>query len=399
MKTQYAPYALIATIGESPQVLTELVWNLAREHHPAMIPEVVHVITTRTGRIAVDSQLLGKQRIEPGKVWVGKERWRQLFAELGVSEPPEISFDVPRVDGDHIDDVRSRFDDLAVASAAFARVRELAQNADLPIVGLLSGGRKTMSARLQEAFSWFGRPTDRLCHVLIEPEDLETAASFFWPGEPAYLDDDERGVHVRITRCDVRFLPMRGVKLADPAVRPSEFPDSWDELERELGRYNMLDTPVANVTVRINARSSHGVEIVVEMEDGYVTNTMLTGKAAVDFLVLCDLLDICRVARERRTVRVARSQLETTETEEVRGAVADVLNATIDAPWGISNARNVLNKALRVPIISRYFGILGSRELGGTHYGWKAELSTVPAFVIDYTFDLPFKHIMLESEP
>ncbi|WP_372807959.1 Fic family protein [Pontiella sp.] len=57
MENQQRKTILVAGIGLSPAVLTNTVWALAHEL-PAVLPDEVVAVTTRTGRECIEKQLL-----------------------------------------------------------------------------------------------------------------------------------------------------------------------------------------------------------------------------------------------------------------------------------------------------------------------------------------------------
>jgi CRISPR-associated protein (TIGR02584 family) len=59
-------------------------------------------------------------------------------------------------------------------------VRELTADPDCAIHASIAGGRKTMGFYLGYALSLFGRPQDRLSHVLVS-SPFESNQNFFYP--------------------------------------------------------------------------------------------------------------------------------------------------------------------------------------------------------------------------
>lgn len=183
---------LLAVSGSSPAIITETVWALAEET-PPVIPDQVVVVTTSNGETALKKQLL-----EPRPEWGGISVWQSLRQSLLgknyardsrlMLDPPVI---VSRSDGATgasrlLEDIRTPEDNAAAAEILLTTVRRFSTDPDHQLLGLLSGGRKTMGALLHAALSLAGRPGDRLLHVLVtEPfEHPKLSPAFFFPGQP-----------------------------------------------------------------------------------------------------------------------------------------------------------------------------------------------------------------------
>lgn len=183
---------LIAVSGASPAILTEAVWALAREASP-VIPDLVVVVTSASGAQSLKSQLL-----TPVAAWQKMTVWqslRQAILGPGHSHECRLTLEAPvivtRADPASgtaipLDDIRTAEDNAAAAETILAAVRRFSTDPDTRLVGLLSGGRKTMGALLHAAFSLAGRSGDRLLHVLVnEPfENPRLNPVFYFPGQP-----------------------------------------------------------------------------------------------------------------------------------------------------------------------------------------------------------------------
>jgi len=100
------PYNLLIATGQSPQVVTETVFELHRAED--LQPASVHVLTTCVGRAYGRVQLLGEPQADParGTAIMGVEdRWPTFCEEiLGRSPengeaPVDLSFHVPEAGG------------------------------------------------------------------------------------------------------------------------------------------------------------------------------------------------------------------------------------------------------------------------------------------------------------
>jgi len=232
---------VLAVLGESPAVLSELLWWLCvREQRP-----VAGIEVWATGR--------GGERL---RKLVDSPAWSELSAQTGplpmlqpVDTPPQAShgFRVhPLLCGDRVlHDVRSQEESAAVAARLHDRVRSI--RADLPdhidLVASLAGGRKTVSAALQTALCLQAGPTDRLVHVLLHAE-LEAAlrregqlTSFCAPG-PRWQALSHVPVDDQVLVYDVLFPRIRQLVPRRLAQALAELPwdKVWPVLDANTGR-------------------------------------------------------------------------------------------------------------------------------------------------------------------
>lgn len=212
--TATAPHAfprrvLLAVMGLTPQVLTETLYALAVQ--PAgggapFVPTEIRVVTTREGRERARLMLLDP---EDG-------RFHQLCAEYGLDRRAiafdEGSFHVVEHSGRPLDDITDDVDNTAVADALSDMVRRLTADDEAAIHASLAGGRKTMGFYLGYALSLYGRPQDRLSHVLVN-EPFSSAQEFYYPpAKPRRLVIRDRPVHTsaaRIMMADIPFVRLR----------------------------------------------------------------------------------------------------------------------------------------------------------------------------------------------
>lgn len=168
----YPRRILLAVSGLTPQVVTETLYALTRQQ-PAFVPTEVHVITTAEGATRLRLALLSE---EPG--W-----FLRLCRDYGL---PPIAFDDSRIHvlrdacGQTLDDIRSPQDNHQAADQISEWVRMLTADPQAALHVSLAGGRKTMGYYLGYALSLFGRPQDRLSHVLVS-EPFESSWEFFYP--------------------------------------------------------------------------------------------------------------------------------------------------------------------------------------------------------------------------
>jgi CRISPR-associated protein (TIGR02584 family) len=201
----YPRRILLAVTGLSPQVVTETLFALAVERQ--WLPTEIRIITTRQGAAkAQDSLLRG------GSGW-----FHRLRSEYGL---PEIAFGAESIriiagqEEKPLEDIRDDADNAAVADFITEQLRELTADPDASLHVSIAGGRKTMGFYVGYALSLFGRPQDRLSHVLV-PLPYESLAEFFYPAPRARSIRDGGGGQLDASRAVVYLGDIPFVRLRD----------------------------------------------------------------------------------------------------------------------------------------------------------------------------------------
>jgi CRISPR-associated protein (TIGR02584 family) len=212
-----APHAyprriLLAVTGLSPQIVTETLYALAIAADPPFVPTEIHLITTSEGaeraRLALLSDKLG---------WF--HRLRHDYAL------PPIAFDSAHIHvlrdaaGQAMSDIRSPQDNLACADYITEQVRTLTAAPDTALHVSIAGGRKTMGFFLGYALSLFGRPQDRLSHVLVS-EPFENTWAFFYPTpyENVIETADKKLADARDARVSLAEIPFVSLRHGLPTA-------------------------------------------------------------------------------------------------------------------------------------------------------------------------------------
>ncbi|NJM12915.1 MAG: TIGR02584 family CRISPR-associated protein [Synechococcaceae cyanobacterium SM1_2_3] len=170
---QYPRRILLCVAGLSPQIVTETLYALAVIGEPRFVPTEIHLLTTADGAERARLTLLSD---DPG--W-----FLRLRQDYGL---PEIRFTLDTLhilrsaDGRLLNDIRQLADNEAIADAITATVRDLTADPHCAVHASIAGGRKTMGFYLGYALSLFGRPQDRLSHVLVS-SPYESNPDFFYP--------------------------------------------------------------------------------------------------------------------------------------------------------------------------------------------------------------------------
>jgi CRISPR-associated protein (TIGR02584 family) len=220
---------LICAAGLTPQVVTETVYALAVAQPTRFVPTEVHVVSTAVGCNSVRLNLLAKDT----------DHFFQLRRDY---ELPPIRFDesclhvIHDVLGSPVEDIRSPADNTAAADALTALVAELTRDDQAAVHVSIAGGRKTMVFYGGYALSLYGRPQDRLSHVLVSKE-FENLHSFFYPSpEPRTIYDKEHRAFdaslAEVTLAEIPFVRMREDLPEDLLSRRTSFSEAVAAAER-----------------------------------------------------------------------------------------------------------------------------------------------------------------------
>lgn len=208
---EYGKRILLAVTGMSPQVVTETLWALAvAEQDTPFIPTEVHVISTDKGANLVRSLLLYD---EPG--WFHRLQRDYRLPEIAFSQ--EHLHVLTDRQGYPMNDIRTPEDNEAAADGITDLVRRFTADPDSALHVSLAGGRKTMGYYLGYALSLYGRPQDRLSHVLVS-EGYESSAEFFYPTPYECMIQTGYGKHQKPMDCAQAKIDMAPI----PFVRLRE---------------------------------------------------------------------------------------------------------------------------------------------------------------------------------
>ncbi|NKN34659.1 CRISPR-associated ring nuclease Csm6 [Marichromatium bheemlicum] len=196
---------MVAVTGLSPQVVTETLFALAVGAPDPWVPTEVRLITTTAGERQARESLLSE---DPG--W-----FHRLVRDYDL---PPIRFDTDCLQvlkdaaGVPLSDIRTHADGLAAADQICALVRGLCADAGCALHVSIAGGRKTMGYSVGHALGLFGRPQDRLSHVLIS-DPFESCREFFYPSPTRRMVATREGMadarDADVSLADIPFLRLR----------------------------------------------------------------------------------------------------------------------------------------------------------------------------------------------
>ena len=361
----FHPYNLLAVLGLAPQILTEAVWKLAAHRTRPLRPEAVHVITTAPGADYVDARLHGDgdrtHRHRP--ITHVADRWTPFCQDVfGEALPPPDVHVIRDGRGDFLEDVRSLSDAEHAAAEVYRHVFRLTREGEPPLVAVLAGGRKTLGADLQSAFSVWARPRDRLVHVLVRPHTLEYDPAFYYP------TTDEAGVDL----VEVPVPRLRRLLERSPELGPLVRQEDLHVLLRAIEPHNYKNAPTR-------------VQVLLRVpEPGRCTLRFFSDEAEEDVHYLAPapaatLVTLAEHLAERDGAPVSADDLLTDRANTQRGAVSHRAGGFGD-DWkersALSKAIGNLNDALaELPIAQDFLSVVGdasqkARRSDPVLYGW-----------------------------
>ncbi|MDA3877022.1 MAG: CRISPR-associated ring nuclease Csm6 [Halothiobacillus sp.] len=167
---------LLCATGMSPQVVTETLYALAvspSHGKEPWVPTEVHIISTSHGAEQARLNLLSEH---PG--WFHK--LCKDYSLPPIRFTPETIHCIQNSDGRDLDDIRTPTDNESAANSIAELVRSLTQDKHSTLHVSLAGGRKTMGYYTGYALSLYGRPQDRLSHILVNGA-YENHPEFYYP--------------------------------------------------------------------------------------------------------------------------------------------------------------------------------------------------------------------------
>lgn len=202
----YPRRILVAVTGLSPQIVTETLYGLAVAAADPFVPTEIHLITTTGG---AEKARLGLLSVDPG--W-----FHRLCQDYSL---PKIQFDASAIHvladegAKPLDDIRTQADNRCAADGITKLVREWTSDPQSALHVSIAGGRKTMGFFLGYALSLYGRPQDKLSHVLIS-EPFESSIAFYYPTPYSRVIEASGGrlgdaAEAVVTLAEIPFVSLR----------------------------------------------------------------------------------------------------------------------------------------------------------------------------------------------
>lgn len=223
---------LFLVTGMSPQIITETIWALAcnPKKNPQWIPDEVYVLTTQIGINQIKERLFNKGVFD---------NLKKDYPQLRNIKFDSSSLIGAEVDGEVLDDIKTPEHNEAMADTLCELVRGLTESTDTTLHVSIAGGRKTMGFYAGYALSLYGRPQDRLSHVLIT-EQFEQAINFFYPTPYSYLVSNKNEVVVgdasnaEVWLSEIPFVRMRSLLDKESILSNKGFSEIVETIDKSL---------------------------------------------------------------------------------------------------------------------------------------------------------------------
>lgn len=223
MKDSKFKEALIFVAGTTPQIITETLFALLHQKHP-VFPDEVYVITTTYGK-----KLIIENLIDSG-------RFTEFCKEFDIPEDILNKGSIVVIKdhkGNLLDDIRERQDNESLGDFITDFIRKMASDDKKRLHCSLAGGRKTMSFYIGSALQLFGRPWDKLYHVLVTPEFESNPDFYYKPKKNRVLKKDGKELHTRDAEIFLAELPFIRLKDKLP-LNGKGFKELVEEGQREI---------------------------------------------------------------------------------------------------------------------------------------------------------------------
>lgn len=230
---------LLAVTGLSPQVVTETLYALAVKQDPPFVPTEIHLITTAEGADRARLTLLSE---DPG--WF--HRLCRDYRLDGVRFDESHIHTLDRPNGQPLDDIRTPGDNERTADLLTEWVRLFTADPKSTLHVSIAGGRKTMGFYLGYALSLYGRPQDRLSHVLVSAP-YESNQEFYYPTPYSRViftqGPDSRPLDTKdakVTLAEIPFVSLRHGLPENLLTGQSSFSETVAAARRALGPHELL---------------------------------------------------------------------------------------------------------------------------------------------------------------
>ncbi len=327
---------LLAVTGLTPQVVTETLFALACQGETPWVPDRIQLLTTATGAESARLNLL------QGQAW-----FHRLVRDYGL---PPIQFGEDDIqvlrdnEGRPLDDIRTPDENALAADFISDTLRRLTRDADSELHVSIAGGRKTMGYYLGYALSLFGRPQDRLSHVLVS-DPYETNRDFYYPTPYSHPIHAQRGgkeytVDARNGRVELAHIPF--VRLRGGIPQPLiEGGARFSEVV--AAAQCVRQPPALEIHIQDRKAIAGGQTIKLTGQNLTLLLWMARQRLAGNGPVRCTTKDEPNMEAARTYLAVCRETLGSLASETVKAEEA--LKRGMESGW-LSPAKNRLHNAL-----------------------------------------------------
>lgn len=373
---------LIAVAGLTPQVITETIYALSQKKIPVYIDEI-YIITTSTGKKFIVDTLLKKGILDK-------------LAEEHNLKPIKITdenFIIAKdSSGEEIDDIITEHHNEIIGDIITTTVKGLASDPATRLHCSIAGGRKTMSFYLGVALQLFGRPQDRLYHVLVSPE-FESNPDFFYKPkknkiiEARLLDGTVKRLNTKDAWIELAELPF--IRLGEKLnLSAKNFRELVEEGQNEIDRaitHPEISINIGERNIKIKNKTINIQPVQLMVYTAFLRQK--TDNCMHRERKYCgDCTDCFVTASDFKNSKVFQSVLDDYakmyrhgdhKKEELLKRWEKALMPSDIIRQNISKINRLLKTQLNDAPISQYCTITNVKAYGSTRYGVKAEKSKI----------------------
>jgi|Deesub1362A_J573_1020465.scaffolds.fasta_scaffold00333_44 CRISPR-associated protein Csx14 len=365
----------IFVAGSTPQIITETIYALAMKR-PPIHPDEIYIITTTTGRNHIYEHLIKREVL------------KSLQKEYAIPQIPiskESFIIVKDRDGNHLQDIRDEEENEAVGNLITDFIREKTRNMHSRLHCSLAGGRKTMSFYLGSALQLFGRPWDRLYHVLVTPEFESNPEFFYKPKKSKILKKNGRTLNTRDAEIHLAELPF--IRLRDKiSIHGKDFSELVREGQREIDIATIQPQIRVNLperTIYIGGNLIEMVPFQLMLYTAYLRQkTQHCKHPAREYCFECTdcfatIVDFStRPALEEMAEDYEQIYSKPMKAEELLAKHKDGLEQNL-IRQNISKINKAIKEQLQDETLHPYYIITSMKKYAGSRYGVRVEKSKI----------------------
>jgi len=203
MKESKFKEVLIFVAGTTPQIITETIYALIHQN-PPVYPDEIYIITTTHGKELIKENLMDAGRFA--------EFCKEFKLKGDIFNKDSIVVVKDR-NGNMLDDIKEAQDNKSLGDFITNFIKDKTTDDKTRLHCSLAGGRKTMSFYMGSSLQFFGRPWDKLYHVLVTPEFESNPDFYYKPKKDRVLHKDGKELHTKDTEIFLAELPF--IRLRD----------------------------------------------------------------------------------------------------------------------------------------------------------------------------------------
>ena len=242
---------LLVVTGMTPQIITETVYGLAIAPEDGVepwVPDEIHVLSTKFGLNQIRGSIINKNIFaQMVRDYPGYDLDKIQFTEANMHV-------FTNAQGEALDDIKSKEDSEIVADAICQKVRELTADEDTELHVSIAGGRKTMGYYAGYAMSLYGRPDDRMSHVLVS-DKFENVREFYYPTPYSNNVEGKDQHYVDTQEAQVWLMDLPFVRLRDGLKKTEYLNAGFSETVFKINSANSeihLTLNTANRVIMVN---------------------------------------------------------------------------------------------------------------------------------------------------